>query len=259
MEAPIKDLVELQRVDSAVEAENREIASIPGALEAMAALGRELEEGLVKRREGLKESQKRRRHLEGELEMAKQKLSRYQGQLMEVKTNEAYRAMLKEIETVKAEVGREEEGILEEMLRSDDLAQAIKGGEADANAARERMGREKADLERRGREAEERRRLLEAERDSIAGRIGGAVLETYRRIARLRGGVGVAEARDETCMGCRVKLRPQVCQEVRIGADLRQCDSCGRFLYILDRPEAPAVAPAPAGEGAPSHPDEPAA
>ncbi len=48
-------------------------------------------------RERLDKSQKERRRLEGELETLQGKGSKYQDQLMEVKSNEAYRAMLKEI------------------------------------------------------------------------------------------------------------------------------------------------------------------
>ena len=50
----------------------------------------------------------------------------------------------------------------------------------------------------------------------------------------MRDGLAVVEVREELCLGCRVKIRPQVFEEVRTGAGLRQCDSCTRFLYVAE-------------------------
>ncbi len=33
---------------------------------------------------------------------------------------------------------------------------------------------------------------------------------TYERVSRMRSGLALAEARDYSCMACRMKIRPQV-------------------------------------------------
>jgi predicted nucleic acid-binding Zn-ribbon protein len=41
----------------------------------------------------------------------------------------------------------------------------------------------------------------------------------------------VAEAKDEHCQECNVRLRPQVYSELRLGKKIIRCDSCSRILY----------------------------
>ncbi|HXY78388.1 MAG TPA: C4-type zinc ribbon domain-containing protein, partial [Candidatus Acidoferrales bacterium] len=58
------------------------------------------------------------------------------------------------------------------------------------------------------------------------------LLRHYERVMKLRGS-GLAEVRDQKCMGCQVMLRPQVYNEVRIGEKVVICDSCQRIYYYI--------------------------
>jgi hypothetical protein len=54
----------------------------------------------------------------------------------------------------------------------------------------------------------------------------------YNRIsARIRDGVAVAEARNNSCSACFMALRPQMMAEVRRGDEIIFCDNCNRILY----------------------------
>ena len=90
---------------------------------------------------------------------------------------------------------------------------------------------------------------------------GGQASAFNAGIARSRGGLAVVEVRDRLCLGCRVKVRLQIYEEIRTGQGVRSCDSCGRFLVHADQlagaaampvpvenlptPEAPAKSPGP--------------
>ena len=76
------------------------------------------------------ENQAARRAVEKDLAMIQARLSKFKGQLMEVKTNKEYTAMLKEIEVAQHEVGVLEEKILERMLEADGLVAGQKEAEA---------------------------------------------------------------------------------------------------------------------------------
>jgi uncharacterized protein len=245
-------LIALQKTDASIQAETERIQSIPHAIAQVDARIRDLETKLEGGKEGLKAAQKERRSIEGEVEAIKQKLAKYQGQLMEVKTNDQYRAMLHEIEGTKSEIARREERILENMLLADDLTLQVKGLEKGFQADHQALEREKAALVSQGAEAEARRNVLIAARGEAAQGIDRETLAAYQRVAQMRGGIAVVELRDELCRGCRVKVRPHVCQQIRLGVELLQCDSCGRFLY-----EAPVTAGAPAPPPSPL-PDPPA-
>ena len=49
----------------------------------------------------------------------------------------------------------------------------------------------------------------------------------------------MAEAKDEHCDVCHVRLRPQVYNEIREGKEILSCDSCGRIMYYLGPPPGP--------------------
>ena len=56
------------------------------------------------------------------------------------------------------------------------------------------------------------------------------MLRQYERVSKFRGS-GLAEVRDQKCMGCQVMLRPQTYNEVRSG-QIVICESCQRVLYF---------------------------
>jgi predicted nucleic acid-binding Zn-ribbon protein len=77
-------------------------------------------------------------------------------------------------------------------------------------------------------------------RDAILKEIPGDLFDDYKRIAKTRGGIAMAEAVDERCQVCMVRLRPQVFQELRVGEKIFHCESCRRILYFQQK-EQPAA------------------
>ena len=253
MDAQITDLIALQKIDSSIQQEESRIASVPIAIAKLGAQIQEKQQRLDTDRQRLDKSQKERRRLEGELETLQGKGSKYQDQLMEVKSNEAYRAMLKEIEGVNKEVESHEERILEHMIGSDELVSEIEELEKGFDQERVALEAQKSEKEREGKEAEERLEGLRHERKHLATNLGAEVLGQYEKVARQRGGLGIVPVKDELCLGCRVKVRPQVFQEIRLGEGLRICETCGRYLYYDETLEnAPEPQPAPAADATPA-------
>src|SRR5262249_55728909 len=122
MNPDLEKLIHLQRAESElrrVEAERAEAPKRKAALEARLAEERAT---LDAAKEALTHSQKARRQHEGELQDLESKKSKYAGQLMDVKTNKEYTAMLHEIESVKQEIRSREDQILTEMEKAEALA-----------------------------------------------------------------------------------------------------------------------------------------
>ena len=66
----------------------------------------------------------------------------------------------------------------------------------------------------------------------MLGTLTPEALSIYETVARRRGGIALAEARDGICTICHVRLRPQVFNTVRRNESLLQCESCNRILYF---------------------------
>src|SRR5208337_901814 len=80
--------------------------------------------------------------------------------------------------------------------------------------------------------AEDQKQLAEwnAKRDGLRQGISEDILRQYERVAKFRGS-GLAEVREQKCMGCQVMLRPQTYNEVKNGEKIMVCESCQRIVY----------------------------
>ncbi len=77
-------------------------------------------------------------------------------------------------------------------------------------------------------------------RRSTAGARGSGVSEEplthYDRVLKLRGSALAPVYEDESCSACRVRLRPQVFQDVKSSDEFVTCFYCNRILYFVPPP-----------------------
>jgi uncharacterized protein with PIN domain len=139
--------------------------------------------------------------------------------------------LLHEIEFAETEIRLNEDRILEVMVNVDARDKEVKAAEAELKAETAEIEKEKEDARRVT--AEDQKKLSEwnAKRDSLRHGISEDVLRQYERVAKFRG-TGLAEVRDQKCMGCQVMLRPQTYNEVRNGEKVMVCESCSRVYYF---------------------------
>ncbi len=69
------------------------------------------------------------------------------------------------------------------------------------------------------------------ERDLMAGNLNHALLQRYDMIFSRRNGLAVAEARAGTCQGCRMRLPPQLYNQIQRHDSIHFCPNCQRILY----------------------------
>jgi predicted nucleic acid-binding Zn-ribbon protein len=242
MHAALEKLIALQQAEVELRRVEEKLKDVPrarGEMEARLAADRGR---LDAARAALADSQKARKQHEGALQDLETKRSKYKGQLMEVKTNKEYTAMLHEIEGVERDIREREDQILAEMERSEGLTAEVKSEESLFKGVEETVRTEAQSLESEGRKLEEERQRLQAARDATAATVPEDAMQLFQRVARLRG-VAVAEARDDMCQLCHVKLRPQQYVDLKRNESIVQCAHCSRILYYV--PTAPAVVPGP--------------
>jgi predicted nucleic acid-binding Zn-ribbon protein len=238
MHPDLQHLIELQDLDLAADRARRAIADIPAAQQALEARLAERNAALVSVKERIATGQAARREVEKELAMVQSRLSKYKGQLMEVKTNKEYQAMQKEMATAEHEVRAHEDKLLEHMEHSEGFAAELKTAEAALKAEQVEVTREQQALDSQRAIRQQELDQLTAARAKVVAKLSREALMLFERIAHGRKGIAVAEARDGLCTLCHVRLRPQMFNEVRRNDGLHQCDSCTRILYFV-----PASAP----------------
>jgi uncharacterized protein len=235
--ADLQALIDLQQIDLNIIESDRRIQSIPLQLQEIDSAIQKAAEQLNSFKDQLSEKQKLRRQDELEAESLRAKLSKYKEQLMAVKNNREYSAMLKEIELCEAEIRKTEDRILESMEAIEGCLKGIKDSESIFQQDEGKLLSQRRELEAIATNHQEAHDELLAVRAGAEKRVNKEWLGQYRRIAERRNGIGLAEAQGGCCMVCRVRLRPQVYTDIRKGDVLRQCDSCGRILYRLPSPK----------------------
>jgi predicted nucleic acid-binding Zn-ribbon protein len=230
MHADLDRLIRLQQIDLFSENARRRIADHPDLVEGLDARLASATAALDAARAKVADNQANRRAVEKDLSMITARLSKFKDQLMEVKTNKEYTAMLKEIEAAQTELRRLEDRLLERMLEADDLAAVLKDAERRLAADKAAIAIERQQLEEET--VRMQRELDEAvsSRAQVVADMSPAALSTYETV-RSRRGSAVAEVRGGYCSACHVRLRPQIANELRKQDTIFQCESCQRFLY----------------------------
>ncbi len=244
MHPDLQHLIELQDLDLAADRARRRIAELPGAQQALDARLEDTNAAVAAVKARIAADQTARREVEKELAAVQTRLSRFKGQLMEVKTNKEYQAMQKEMAVAEQDVRSHEDRLLEHMERAETLAAELKAAEAQLKAEQAEVAREQKALDAERAQLEQELARLVAARREVTAKLSREALTLFERVAHGRKGVAVAEARDGLCTVCHVRLRPQVFNEVRRNDGLYQCDSCTRILYYVPA-SAPGASPSP--------------
>jgi uncharacterized protein len=242
MNPDLEKLVRLHHAEAALKRIESDLAEIPRLRQAIEDRIARDRSRLDAAKAALDASQKVRKQNEASVQDLETKRSKFKGQLMEVKTNKEYTAVLHEIEGVERDIKAREDLILEEMEKAEGLAQAVKREETEFRAVEADAKKEKADLDAREETRRGEAQRLAAERDAVAASVPGDPLGLYARVAKGRG-TAVAEARDGMCQACHVRMRLQIWVEVKKNEQLFQCESCSRVLFYEPPPPTVAVEP----------------
>jgi predicted nucleic acid-binding Zn-ribbon protein len=243
MNPDLERLIRLQRAESDLRRAEAELAEAPRHRSELDAALAAQRARLDTARHELAGGQKARRQHEGDLQDLEAKRSRLKGQLMDVKTNKEYTAMLHEIEAVERDIRAREDQILAEMERAENLTLEVKHEEETHKQAEERHRADLRAVDERARGLDEQVRRLTAERDAIASTVPAGILDLFHRVARSRGGVAVAQAQEGMCQVCHVKLRLQFYADLKRNEEIVQCPACNRILYYEAPPPTVSAEP----------------
>jgi len=243
MHTGLKELLHVQTLDLKLAELAAQLARFPRRIAEVDAQVEAARGVLVKTREAQTASLKDRKKLELDVEVWKDKIRKYKDQSGQVKTNEAYRALLHEIEGAEAEIRKAEDTVLEHMVASEEHDRQVKAGEKALAETEAAVKAAKQQIEAERAATADQQAALRAERDTAASAVPEKLYERYRVYAPRHHGVAVATVDGEACSCCRVHLGPYVVQRLRRPeySELEECESCGRMLYFEEPPAAAAA------------------
>lgn len=235
MNTTLETLVKLQEVDTVILDIQRKIAEFPEIVLQLDAHLSESENNVVQLQARIEEQEKIRRSKELDVETNIDKIKKYQGQLLQVRTNKEYSALLTEMKGLKSKNSLTEDDIIELMESVERARKALDDSQKELAQEKTSVHQEK---QRKEVEQAELQKVIEKQqkqRDRLVETIKGGILREYTKLLNLRNGIAVTSVEDGgICTGCHVALTPQMFAEVKTGEYLHRCPICLRFLYWLN-------------------------
>jgi uncharacterized protein len=236
MHPQLKSLIQLQEVDLRLNGIRERLARFPKRLAEVEMRVTAAKQQVAAEKEALTTAQKERKTFEMDVEQWKERAKKYRNQSGEVKTNEAYKALLHEIENAEAEVAKAEDRLLERMVSGEEYDRKLKGAEAAVKEVEAAAAKERQSIQAEYNATQKELTAAEAARSSAAAAVPEELVSHYERIAKKHGGTALAEIRGEGCGQCGVHIRPHVIQQLQRGdqQEFFHCETCTRILYYAD-------------------------
>jgi predicted nucleic acid-binding Zn-ribbon protein len=233
----LQRLVELQACDDELWAREQEHAALPGRRTRSREARAVAEAAIVSGREAVQQAEARQRRVEAELQDQEALRRRLEGQQFQVKTNDAYTALLHEMERAQRAISDCETQLLEAMDAIETARSAHAAAEAGARQAFRELDAEEQALASREKELDAELTRLRGERGRIVAGTLPKLVEQYEKVATRRR-PAVVLIREATCAACRVDIPPQTYIEIQRAARLITCGNCTRILLVSPPPPA---------------------
>src|SRR5258706_5120570 len=174
----------------------------------------------------------KKKQLEGEAENQEKLVKKHQAELNSLKSNDAYKAMLGEIEAAKKAQYKIEDYILMAMESLEQTEKDLKNHETQMKIDEAKIKSEIQNLESQKNSLLEESKKKKEERDAFASTVPAPLLNQYESIRRNKGNIAIVPMMNNACSGCRMNLTQNKMIEIKKAKNMVLCDSCSRILYL---------------------------
>lgn len=234
MQKDLEMLLKLQEIDYDLMELDRSKDYLPDMINNLKKEIEVTSKNLRESEERLTQQNLQRKRLELDLEQTNTELGKLQKQMLDIKTNREYDALVTEIANRKLKISNTEEELLETLTEIDELQDKIKEYKEKLSEVKKNNQVQLESLQKELDSIGTKIKQKEDERKNVSVRMNKYILSTYERVKKVKGGVAVVPVKKRACSGCYKSLPPQRIQEIKKGDTLITCDSCGRILIWMN-------------------------
>ncbi|MDD4890401.1 MAG: hypothetical protein PHU85_10770 [Phycisphaerae bacterium] len=166
-------------------------------------------------------------------------LEKLRAQLNTTRTNKEYSALLREINTFKADGSRVEEAALQKMAAVDELKKQLVTLQQQADVERKRLDELNNQAKAREDELASQMREVEDQHKAAAAALPRELLGQFDRVAVAHEGEAMApilkphpKREEYICGGCNMSVTLEQVNALASRDDVQNCHCCGRLLYL---------------------------
>jgi hypothetical protein len=165
-----------------------------------------------------------------ELISCSEKIEKYKGQQLQVKSNKQYDALSREIETMETLIEQSKKNLEAYEGKIQISQQDIETLSKEIETTTAELTEKKAELAEVNKEHEIEETRLVHEREKIVARIKKEDINRYERIKNAKNGTAVVAIKRNACGGCFNRVPPQKILELRNNNYIYVCEHCGRII-----------------------------
>jgi uncharacterized protein len=225
-------LWDLQQLDLELRTLTGKLEGIPGRITDLTRAAEQVRTELDQAKADITEHKKQYKLAEVELKAAEEKIGSYSTQLYSAKTNEQYKAFLKEIESQKKLKSDVEDRMIVLMEETEQLDRRVRDNEGRSKELEIETARKVKLLESERQELSAAIADRDAARTQIVAQIPQELLKRYDRVRASKNGIAVASVVKDRCSACLSPVPAQRVLEVDRQDRLYSCEACGRILIV---------------------------
>jgi uncharacterized protein len=200
----------------------------------MENLNREMEDAREKLTDTsgrLEEAQLAQKQLELELKSREADLQKYQQQMMSIKTNKEYDALVAQIDVLKEQISDGETKLILTIELIERLSEENKTLQEKQSQVEENNKKQLHILQEKIDSIGDKVTDKYTSRQEVVSSITKPMFSNYERVRKGRGGRAVVAVKKKACSSCFKALTPRKIQEIKRADKVLTCDYCGCLLY----------------------------
>ena len=180
----------------------------------------------------LEKFEKEYKDKEKAIKLYQEKIVKTEEKMLAIKTNKEYQACIQEIDDVKKMIGDKEDEMISVMDGIEEVKKDLKASEDELNRVKAAFEEKKREVKEDLKEFLDKVEKEKEMRDSYVSEIDKDLFDRYKQVKNLRDGVAVAFAEAEHCLGCNMKIPPQLYNEAVRAEKIVSCPNCHRILVL---------------------------
>ncbi len=233
MSTNVEKLLVIQDRDRKINRLVKEINDLPARRKMIEAQLDSHKQALEEAEEAIRKKSLEQKELDAEVENRKERIQKFRQQQFEVKNNDDYRALEKQIRALEEEIQEIEERELV-LMEATENAGTVRDEKTEALRAEQQVVDEEIGrFKERAANVEKELIDLKTERRTLIADVDPEWLARYERVFKHHGDYALVPVEHSTCGGCHMKLPPQVGHDARKLDSMTTCMYCGRLLYYI--------------------------
>ena len=231
MSSDLELLLKLQVIDFDRGELERSKEYLPDMMENLTREITEANEKLENASKELEQAKLAQKNLEVEIATREAELQKYQQQMMSIKTNKEYDALVAEIDVTKEGISNRETELINTIDRIEQLSKDIEEYQERYSKVAENNDQQLTILKEKIDSIGDKVAQKDKERQEITAVIPRPTLSLYERVRRGKGGDVVVAVKRRACGACYKALTPRKVQEIKKGDKVYTCENCGTLLF----------------------------